>query len=176
MSHDQRHPFSYPVAARYAGMASSPLKDIFALAARENVISFAGGIPDPELFDLGAVTEAYDWVLAHRGARALQYGVSEGETELREQAARRLSRSLPTDASQIPATSGSEEGRFVGAQARRVPGDAVLVESPADLAAVQAVAVHGARMIGADTDDDGVVPDALDDAIRTHHPKFVYLI
>src|SRR5690625_6440456 len=83
MPHDQRHPFSYPVAARYAGMASSPLKDIFALAARENVISFAGGIPDPQLFDLGAVTETYDWVLTHHGVRALQYGVSEGETELR---------------------------------------------------------------------------------------------
>ena len=176
MSHDQRHPFSFPVAARYAGMASSPLKDIFALAARENVISFAGGIPDPELFDLGAVTEAYDWVLAHRGARALQYGVSEGETELREQAARRLTRSLPTDASQIQVTSGSQEGLFVLAQAMLEPGDVVLVESPTYLAAVQAFSVHGARMIGVDTDDDGVVPGALEEAIRTHHPKFVYLI
>ena len=176
MSHDQRHPFSFPVAARYAGMASSPLKDIFALAAKENLISFAGGIPDPELFALDAVTEAYDWVLAHHGSRALQYGVSEGETELREQAARRLSRSLPTDASQIQVTSGSQEGLFVLAQAMIEPGDVVLVESPTYLAAVQAFSVHGARMIGVDTDDDGVVPEALEEAIRIHHPKFVYLI
>ena len=176
MSHDQRHPFSFPVAARYAGMASSPLKDIFALAAKEDVVSFAGGIPDPELFALDAVTEAYDWVLAHRGTRALQYGVSEGEVELREQAARRLSRSLPTDASQIQVTSGSQEGLFVLAQAMIEPGDVVLVESPTYLAAVQAFSVHGARMIGVDTDDDGVVPEALEEAIRTHHPKFVYLI
>jgi 2-aminoadipate transaminase len=96
--------------------------------------------------------------------------------ELREQAARRLSRDLPTDASQIRITSGSQEGLFVVAQAMLEPGDVVLVESPTYLAAVQAFAVHGARMIGVETDDDGIVPEALDEAIRTHHPRMVYLI
>ena len=71
------------------------------------VVSFAGGIPDPQLFDLAPIAEAYDWVLSHQGTRALQYGVSEGELELREQAARRLSRTVPTDASQIRVTSSS---------------------------------------------------------------------
>ncbi|GAA1484397.1 PLP-dependent aminotransferase family protein [Brachybacterium fresconis] len=169
-------PYRFPVAARYAGMESSPLKDIFALAARQDVVSFAGGIPDPELFDLEDVAACYDWVLSHQGHRALQYGVSEGEVELREQAARRLSRDLPTDASQIRVTSGSQEGLFVVAEALLEPGDVVLVESPTYLAAVQAFAVHGARMIGVDTDDDGVVPEALEEAIRTHHPRMVYLI
>ncbi|MGP9842791.1 aminotransferase-like domain-containing protein [Brachybacterium sp. 107] len=169
-------PYRFPVAARYAGMESSPLKDIFALAAREDVVSFAGGIPDPELFDFEDIAASYEWVLANQGHRALQYGVSEGEVELREQAARRLSRDLPTDASQIRVTSGSQEGLFVVAQAMLEPGDVVLVESPTYLAAVQAFAVHGARMIGVETDDDGVVPEALEEAIRTHHPRMVYLI
>ena len=169
-------PFRFPVAARYAGMESSPLKDIFALAAREDVVSFAGGIPDPELFALEEVTACYDWVLSQQGHRALQYGVSEGELELREQAARRVARDLPTDASQIRVTSGSQEGLFVVAQALLEPGDVVLVESPTYLAAVQAFSVHGARMIGVDTDDDGVIPEALEEAIRTHHPRMVYLI
>ena len=175
-SEPSRQPFRFPVAARYAGMESSPLKDIFALAALDGVISFAGGIPDPELFAVEEVTAAYDWVLTHRGHRALQYGVSEGEAELREQAARRLSRDLPTDASQIRVTSGSQEGLFVVAQAMLEPGDVVLVESPTYLAAVQAFSVHGARMIGVDTDDDGVIPEALEEAIRTHHPRMLYLI
>jgi 2-aminoadipate transaminase len=169
-------PFSFPVAARYAGMASSPLKDIFALAAKPDVVSFAGGIPDPDLFELEDVTECYDWVLAHHGGRALQYGESEGEPELREQAAARVSRQLPTDPSQIRVTSGSQEGLFVAAEALLEPGDVVLVESPTYLAAVQAFEVHGARMIGVETDDRGVLPDALEQAIRTHRPKLVYLI
>lgn len=169
-------PFRFPIAARYAGMESSPLKDIFALAARPDVVSFAGGIPDPALFELADVQAAYDWVLTHHGARSLQYGESEGEPELREQAARRLSRHLPTSAAQIRITSGSQEGLFVAAQALLEPGDVVLVESPTYLAAVQAFAVHGARMIGVDTDDHGVLPEALERAIREHHPKFVYLI
>ena len=171
-----QQPFRFPVAARYAGMESSPLKDIFALAAREDVVSFAGGIPDPALFALEDVTSCYDWVLSHQGHRALQYGVSEGERELREQAARRLSRDLPTEASQIRVTSGSQEGLFVIAQALLEPGDVVLVESPTYLAAVQAFSVHGARIIGVDTDDDGVIAEALEEAIRTHHPRMVYLI
>lgn len=169
-------PFRFPVAARYAGMQSSPLKDIFALAATEGVTSFAGGIPDPELFALDDVAAAYDHVLTHQGHRALQYGVSEGEVELREQAARRLSRTIPTDASQVRVTSGSQEGLFVVAQALLEPGDVVLVESPTYLAAVQAFAVHGAQMVGVDTDDEGVIPEALEDAIRTHRPRMVYLI
>jgi 2-aminoadipate transaminase len=169
-------PFSFPVAARYAGMASSPLKDIFALAAKPDVVSFAGGIPDPDLFELEDVTDCYDWVLAHHGGRALQYGESEGEPELREQAATRVSRQLPTDPSQIRITSGSQEGLFVAAEALLEAGDVVLVESPTYLAAVQAFEVHGARMVGVETDDRGVLPDALEQAIRTHHPKLVYLI
>ena len=169
-------PFRFPGAGRYAGMGSSPLEGIVDLAAAPGVVSFAGGIPDPELFDLAPVTEAYDWVLTHQGRRALQYGVSEGETELREQAARRLSRTLPTDASQIRVTSGSQEGLFVIAQAMLEPGDVVLVESPTYLAAVQAFAVHGARMVGVATDEHGVVPEALEEAIREHHPRMVYLI
>lgn len=168
--------FDFRVAARYAGMESSPLKDIFALAARFDLISFAGGIPDPDLFELDDVRDCYDWVLTHRGHRALQYGVSEGEVELREQAARRLSRDLVTTPDQIRVTSGSQEGLFVAAEAMLEPGDVVLVESPTYLAAVQAFAVHGARMVGVETDDGGVLPDALEAAIRTHHPKFVYLI
>ncbi|MFC7458375.1 PLP-dependent aminotransferase family protein [Brachybacterium sp. GCM10030267] len=176
MSRPVQHPFHFPVAARYAGMESSPLKDIFTLAAREDVVSFAGGIPDPDLFALEDVAAAYDWVLTHQGHRALQYGVSEGEVELREQAAARLSRSLPTAASQIRITSGSQEGLFVVAEALLEPGDVVLVESPTYLAAVQAFSVHGARMVGVETDDDGVVPEALEEAIRTHHPRMVYLI
>ncbi|WP_245822617.1 PLP-dependent aminotransferase family protein [Brachybacterium avium] len=102
--------------------------------------------------------------------------MSEGEAELREQAARRLCRSLPTDASQIRVTSGSQEGLFVVAQALLEPGDVVLVESPTYLAAVQAFSVHGARVIGVGTDDDGVIPAALEEAIRVHHPRMVYLI
>ncbi|MFC7466266.1 PLP-dependent aminotransferase family protein [Brachybacterium sp. GCM10030252] len=176
MSRPVQHPFHFPVAARYAGMESSPLKDIFTLAAREDVVSFAGGIPDPDLFALEDVAASYDWVLTHQGHRALQYGVSEGEVELREQAAARLSRSLPTAASQIRITSGSQEGLFVVAEALLEPGDVVLVESPTYLAAVQAFSVHGARMVGVETDDDGVVPEALEEAIRTHHPRMVYLI
>lgn len=170
------HQSPFRPAARFAGSDSSPLKEIFALAARPGLVSFAGGIPDPALFDLAGIHRAYDWTLTHQGRRALQYGITEGEDELREQAARRLNRHLPTSASQIQVTSGSQEGIFLVAQALLEPGDVVLVESPTYLAAVQAFGASGAHMVGVPTDEHGVVPDGLEAAIRAHHPKFVYLI
>ena len=170
------HPSIFRPAARFAGMDSSPLKEIFALAARPDLVSFAGGIPDPALFDVAGIRRSYDWALDQQGRRALQYGITEGEPELREQAARRVSRDLATDASQIQVTSGSQEGIFLVAQALLEAGDTVLVESPTYLAAVQAFGSAGARMIGVPTDDHGVLPDGLDAAIREHSPKLVYLI
>ncbi|MDK7742109.1 aminotransferase-like domain-containing protein [Helcobacillus massiliensis] len=168
--------FDFPVADRYRGLATSPVKEIFALAARPDVVSFAGGIPDPALFDLDAVRRCYDWVLTHQGQRALQYGVTEGEAEMREQAAARMSRFLPTSADQVQITSGSQEGLFIAAQALLNEGDVILVESPTYLAAVQAFAAHGARVIGVPCDDHGVLPDALEAAIGEHSPAALYLI
>ncbi len=106
------HPFSFPVAARYAGMESSPLKDIFALAAKDGVVSFAGGIPDPELFALEDVTAAYDWVLSHHGSRALQYGGQRG----RDRAA---------GAGGATAVPLRADGRLADPHHLRVPGGAV---------------------------------------------------
>lgn len=170
----QSSPFR--TASRFAGMESSPLKELFALAARPDVVSFAGGIPDPAHFDLHRIHEAYDWVLTHQGRRGLQYGVTEGEPELRTQAARLLSAHLPTTSDQIQITSGSQEAIYLVAQALVEPGDVVLMESPTYLAAVQAFGASGATLVGVPSDDDGVLPDALESAILTHSPKFVYLI
>lgn len=171
-------PFTYPVAGRLAGATDSPLKSIFDLMADPRLISFAGGVPDPGLFAAEEIAEAYAWAFATHPDRALQYGTTEGEPELREQAARRLTEhnGLPTRPDQIQITSGSQEGIAALAQLLLEPGDVVLVEQPTYLAAVQAFQLSGARMIGVPTDDEGVQPDALADLIARHAPKFVYLI
>jgi 2-aminoadipate transaminase len=115
-------------------------------------------------------------VLTHQGKRALQYATTKGEPELLEQVAARLSRSLPTHPDQVQVTSGSQEGIFLVGQVLIDPGDVVLVEQPTYLAAVQAFSLAGARLVAVDTDEHGMLPDALAAAIAAHQPKFVYLI
>lgn len=168
--------FEFPVAGRLSTVTSSPVRDLLAILARDDVISFAGGIPDPTLFELDDLTACYDHVMRLHGRRALQYASTEGEIELRTQAAARLSKELPTDADQIQITSGSQEGIYLAAQALLNPGDVVLVEQPTYLAAIQAFALAGARLVPVTTDEDGIDPDDLADKIARHRPKFVYLI
>lgn len=166
----------FRLSSRFATMKSSPVRDILAVLGRGDIISFAGGIPDPTLFELADFRESFLYVLDQQGRRALQYASTVGEPELREQAAARLSRHLPTDASQIQVTSGSQEGLYLAATTLVDPGEVILVERPTYLTAVQAFSLVGARMVGVDSDEDGMLPDALADAIETHDPKLVYLV
>jgi 2-aminoadipate transaminase len=166
----------FQLAGRFSGVTTSPVRDILSVVNRGDVISFAGGIPDASLFALDDFRAAFDHVLAHQGRRALQYATTQGEPELREQVAARMSRHLPTTSEQVQVTSGSQEGIFLVGQALVDPGDVVLVEQPTYLAAVQAFALAGARLVAVETDAHGVLPDALDAAIAAHRPKFVYLI
>lgn len=166
----------FQLASRFAGVTSSPVRDILSVVGRGDVISFAGGIPDSSLFEIADFRAAFDHVLAHQGRRALQYATTQGEPELRELLAARLSRQLATTPDQLMVTSGSQEGIFLVGQVLADPGDVVLVEQPTYLAAVQAFSLAGARLVAVATDGDGMVPDALAAAIAAHHPKFVYLI
>lgn len=167
---------AFQLASRFSGVTTSPVRDILAVVNSRDVISFAGGIPDATLFELDDFRAAFDHVLTHQGARALQYATTRGEPELLEQVAARLSRTLPTHPDQVQVTSGSQEGIFLVGQVLIDPGDVVLVEQPTYLAAVQAFAMAGARLVPVETDEHGVLPDALAAAIALHHPKFVYLI
>ncbi|HEY3339241.1 MAG TPA: PLP-dependent aminotransferase family protein [Propionicimonas sp.] len=167
---------AFQLASRFAGVTTSPVRDILAVVNRGDVISFAGGIPDASLFELDDFHAAFDHVLTHQGARALQYATTRGEPELLEQVAARLSRTVPTHPDQVQVTSGSQEGIFLVGQVLIDPGDVVLVEQPTYLAAVQAFALAGARLVAVSSDDHGMLPGALAAAIAEHHPKFVYLI
>jgi 2-aminoadipate transaminase len=157
-------------------MKSSPVRDILAVLGRGDIISFAGGIPDPRLFELADFRESFAYVLEHHGARSLQYASTIGEPELREQAALRMSRHLPTAPNQVQVTSGSQEGLYLVATTLIDSGDVILVERPTYLTAVQAFTLVGARMVGVDSDEYGMLPDALAEAIETHDPKLVYLV
>ncbi|MGW4724013.1 aminotransferase-like domain-containing protein [Streptomyces sp. NPDC004291] len=164
-------------AARLAGVGASPVREILALTARPEVISFAGGLPAPELFDVAGMRAAYDRVLAENPRHALQYSTTEGDPELRTAVAGRLTaRGLPTDADDLLVTTGSQQALTLLTTALVDPGAVVLVEDPCYLAALQTFGFAGARVVPVPTDDEGVVPDALEEIAAREKPTLLYLV
>jgi 2-aminoadipate transaminase len=175
MSHSS--PTHDPVG-RLRGATSSPVRDILALTERPGVISFAGGLPAPDLFDRAGLQAAFTAVLAEDcGARALQYSTTEGDPLLRRLIAQRLTgRGLETVAEDLLITSGSQQALTLVAAVLLEPGDRVLVEEPSYLAALQCFALAGAQAIPVPCDDDGLDPDALDALIAQHRPTLLYTV
>ncbi|MGW4051926.1 aminotransferase-like domain-containing protein [Streptomyces sp. NPDC004779] len=166
-----------PVASRLGNVASSPVREILALTARPEVISFAGGLPAPELFDTEGIKAAYDAVLTDSPRAALQYSTTEGDPALRGAVAGRLTaRGLPTDADDLLVTTGSQQALTLLATALLEPGGVVLVEDPCYLAALQTFGFAGARVVPVPTDDEGIVPEALDEIAAREKPTLLYII
>jgi 2-aminoadipate transaminase len=164
-----------PVAARLRGVRSSPVREILALTARPGVISFAGGLPAPELFDAPGLQAAFASVLRDR--RSLQYSTTEGDPALRAAVASRLTaRGLPTAADDLLITSGSQQALTLVAAALLEPGDRVLVEEPSYLAALQAFALAGAIPVPIPCDEGGLDPEAAAALAAQHRPKLLYTV
>lgn len=170
-------------AARLAGVASSPVREILALTARDDVVSFAGGLPAPELFDVDGLRAAFDTVLGsaghggHSGRSALQYSTTEGDPSLRQAIAHRLSRrGLTTGPDELLITSGSQQALTLVATTLLDPGDVVLVEQPSYLAALQCFQLTGARLVPIPGDEQGIDPGALDELVRRERPTALYLV
>ncbi|MCC3654337.1 PLP-dependent aminotransferase family protein [Streptomyces sp. S07_1.15] len=165
------------LARRAAAVGSSPVRDILALTARPEVISFAGGLPAPELFDAEGLRAAYDRVLAEAPRRVLQYSTTEGDPALRAAVAARLGvRGLPTGPDDLLITAGSQQALTLLATTLLEPGDTVLVEDPTYLAALQCFALAGARVVPVPSDEDGADPDALEELVARERPKLLYLV
>lgn len=165
-------------AARLRGVAGSPVRDILALTERPGVISFAGGLPEPGLFDADGLRDAFTRALTGDAARrSLQYSTTEGDPQLRARVAELLTgRGLPTEADQILITSGSQQALTLVAVLLVEPGSVVLVEEPAYLAALQAFRLAGARLVPVACDDDGLIPEALEAAVQTERPVLLYTV
>ncbi|GGU62079.1 aminotransferase-like domain-containing protein [Lentzea flava] len=158
---------------RTLSVASSPVRDLLALTSRPEVISFAGGLPAPELFDLDGLRAAYD--LALRDRSVLQYAPTEGNPALRSLVAARLTgRGLPT--SDVLITTGSQQALALVATALLEPGAVVAVEEPTYLAALQCFQMAGARIVPVASDDEGLDPAALRSVVESERPAMLYLV
>lgn len=166
-----------PINARVAGLGGSPIRELLRIATAPGMISFAGGSPANELFDVAGVARSYAEVLAQQGPRALQYSSTEGEPELRARIAQFLTaKGVWSTADDIIITSGSQQGLGLIGQVVLDEDAIVLTENPTFVSALQAFSLGGARFRAVETDESGMVPEALEEAIIRHSPRAVYTI
>src|SRR5215469_7813596 len=143
----------YPFSTRMQGVQSSVIRDLLKFAQQPGIISLAGGLPSPLTFDVEGLRSAADEVLAREPTRALQYGLTDGQPALKHQLARLMSSRGATSAEEnLVVTTGSQQGIDLMARLFIDPGDVVVVERPAYLAALQTFALSQAsiRCIGSD--------------------------
>jgi 2-aminoadipate transaminase len=164
-------------AERLSNIETSAIRELFKLLGKPGIISFAGGFPDPALFDVEGIQAASQAVLATNSGPVLQYGATEGYQPLREGISRFMANKGATVAPEgLIVTTGSQQALDLIGKTMISPGDKVIVEAPTFLATIQCFRLYGAHIIGAPTDADGVDVDQLEKLIEEHKPRLVYLI
>jgi len=164
-------------ANRLQNVETSAIRELFKLLGKPGIISFAGGFPDPALFDATGIATASAAVLANNPGPVLQYGATEGYGPLREGISAFMAGKGSSVLSEgLIVTTGSQQALDLIGKTMISPGDKIIVEAPTFLATIQCFRLYGAHIIGAPIDADGVDVDKLEALVLEHKPKLVYLI
>ncbi len=158
-------------------MNVSAIREILKVVSRPGVISLAGGIPAPESFPMATIETLVPAVLERYGSKALQYDLTEGFPPLREALVGLLAgRNVAATADDVLIASGSQ-GVLDGIGKVLIdPGDLIAVEAPTYLGAIQAFSPYQPSYVEIATDDDGVIPESLDEVLTHNSVKLVYMV
>jgi 2-aminoadipate transaminase len=169
-------PWLQRYAQRTQRMTSSTIRELLKFTTQPDIISFAGGLPAPELFPIEEFKAAADVVLSETGPQALQYSTTEGYPPLRDMIVRHMARyGIVVDIDNILITTGSQAALDLIGKILINPGDKILTEDPTYLGALQAFKMYGADFVAVPIDDDGMQVDKLENALRAG-PKFMYVL
>ena len=169
----------YTVSNRMSTIRGSAIREIFKYAADPSVISLAGGNPAPELFPHEALSDIAAEMLREQPVLALQYGITEGYSPLRDAIKARLARveGIGTDNDELIVVSGGQQGIVLATKCLVNEGDIVIVEQPSFIGATNAFRSYGAHLVGVPVQSDGMDLDALEAAIAANkNIRFIYTI
>jgi len=164
--------------ARYAReQKSSIIREILKDSSKPGIVNFAGGLPAPDLFPLEKINQICDKVIRENGHAALQYSLTVGVQDLREAiAGRYVSQGVHESVDDIQITSGAQQGLDVIGRVFLEPGAVVLTETPTYLGALQAFSFYGVKYVSIATDEQGAIPEDMEEKIALHNPRFIYLV
>jgi len=159
-------------------LKASEIREILKLTQQPDIISFAGGLPAPELFPIAEMEKVSVKVLQEMGIEALQYSPTEGYAPLREKIASRMAKvGVDTVADEVLIISGSQQGLDFSGKIFLNPGDVVVCESPSYLGAINAFKAYECQFLEIDTDDNGMIMEDLEAKLaKTENAKMIYVI
>ena len=166
-------------AKRMERLQASEIRELLKLTQKPEIISFAGGLPAPELFPVEELAKVAADVLKSEGRQLLQYATTEGRPSLRKKIADRMLAKYNTKVSpdEILITTGSQQCLDFAGKLFLDPGDVVLCESPSYLGALNAFNAYEPNFVEVPTDDGGLIPEELDKILSTtDRCKFIYVI
>ncbi len=169
----------FKFADRMNGMQASEIRELLKLTAQPDIISFAGGLPAPELFPVEEIAQVSHDLVLKEGRQLLQYATTEGRPTLRAKIAKRMADKYHTevDPDDILIYTGSQQCLDFCGKLFLNPGDVVLCESPSYLGALNAFNAYQPKFKEVPTDENGLIPEELDKILATtENCKFIYVI
>ncbi len=160
-------------------LKGSAVRELLALANKPEVLSFAGGMPAPELFPVDKILAATEAVMKEQGKVALQYTSTDGFLHFREQIAARMEakNGIKTSAANILITSGSQQGLDYSSRVFCNPGDTIIIESPSYLGALNAFKACEPNFVAIPTDENGMIMEELEKVLATDdRVRMIYVI
>ena len=159
-------------ADRVNRMKTSEIRELLEISQQPGVISFAGGLPNPEAFPTEQIREIVNKILDEEGAKALQYGPTAGLKEFREEIVRYVGKSgIKASLENVLITVGSQQALDIIGRIFINEGDVVLVGLPTYLGAINAFLSYGAKLVGIPLDENGIRVDLLEEKIKELNKK-----
>ena len=169
-------------AHRAAHMKPSEIRSLFAVASRPEIVSLAGGMPNLSAIPMDMMAGIVETLIKDHGQEALQYGSGQGHPQLREQICDVMAlEGIKANPNDVLVTTGSQQALDLISRIFIDPGDVVLVEAPSYVGALGTFAQYEASVVHVEMDQNGLIPEALRQAIKTlryqgRRIKFLYLI
>ncbi len=163
-------------------MKRSEIRELLKLVNQPDMISFAGGLPAPDVFPVEELREIVDEVLREEGRKALQYSPTEGDPRLKEELIKLMAKEgISAKPENILIVTASQQGLDLLGKVFIDRKDTVIMESPTYVGAIQAFNSYSANMETVECDEEGIIPEALEDKLKFLFekgikPKFIYLI
>ncbi len=164
-------------------MKSSEIRELLKLLNSPDMISFAGGLPNPDAFPIDKMKPVVEHVMQSHARDALQYGTTEGNNKLRDVIARGMGQQYgaPQSLSNIMITNGAQQGLDLISKIFLNPGDKILTSNPTYLGAIMAFQAHQAQISAITLDENGIIPELLEEKLeymeqRKEQAKFLYLV
>lgn len=169
----------YILADRSKTLKASEIRELLKVTEQPDIISFAGGLPDPSLFPITELAKVSQEVFATDGHSALQYGPTEGYAPLRDIIANNIMAKSNVHSAQdeILITAGSQQGIDFCARLFLNDGDYLICENPSYLGAINVFNTYHANYLTIPMDENGMIMEELEKVLQSNHkPKFIYTI